>query len=213
MIMKRKITAMLLCLCAASAAGQDMKSVFVNIPDIYIPQLEIAWRKDIADLFLSGKEARLQNTMNGTSRLLNLTADYLRIQTTERTTVDMKLLPLVNDTYIICMITTVAGPAPDSRIEFYTTEWKPLDGSSIFTPMPVDGFIRADADRDSDDFKDAMACLDIDLIRYSLNPGDNNLAAEYTTPLYLSSMERTKVMAFLKEEPRVYVWKKGFFEP
>ena len=211
--MKRKIAALIICLYAASAMAQDMKTVFVNIPDMYIPQLEIAWRKDIADLFLSGKTARLQNTMNGYSQMINLTADYLRIQTTERTLIDMKLLPLVNDTYIICMITTVSGPAPDSRIEFYTTEWKRLDKASIFSPVPSSAFIRDDADKNSDSFKDAMAYLDVNFIRYSLNPDNDNLTAEYTTPLYLSSEVRSKISPFIKEEPKIYLWKRGFFEP
>lgn len=66
------------------------------MPDQYIPQLEHAWRKDLVDLYTSGKESRLKNTMNGFSTLQKLTNDYLLLQTTERSTVEMKLLPLVN---------------------------------------------------------------------------------------------------------------------
>lgn len=55
-----------------------------------------------------------------------LTNDYLLLQTTERSTVEMKLLPLVNNTYVVCMISTVNGPVPDSRIEFFTTNWEPF---------------------------------------------------------------------------------------
>jgi hypothetical protein len=188
-----------------------MKTLFVNIPDLYIPQLESAWRKDLVDLFLAGKEADLKHTMDGHAHLFKLTDSYILLQTTARTTIEMKRLPLVNDTYIICMVTTLDGPAPDSRVQFYTTDWKPLPNDGIFAPVDVEWFVRADADRNSDAFKDAMARLDMDLISYSLSPDDDNLKAVYTTPLYLSPTERAKVMPFLKEELKVYVWKKGFF--
>lgn len=98
--------------------AQDMDAVFVAMPDQYVPQLENAWRKDLIDLYNSGKEAKLKNTMNGFSTLKKLTDDYLLLQVTDRSTVEMKLLPLVNDTYVVCMVTTVYGPIPDSQVEF-----------------------------------------------------------------------------------------------
>jgi hypothetical protein len=210
--MKRLVAAIfLLCSFLPASKGQDMKTLFTGIPDTFIPQLEAAWRKDLIDLFESGKEARLQNTMNGYSKLLALSEDYLLLQATERTTIELKRLPLINDTYIICMATTVEGPAPDSRIRFYTTGWQPLESGNLFTPVPASWFIKEDVDTESNAFKEAMASLDMDLIRYNLSPGDQNLSATYTTPLYLSREERAKVAAFLKDTPKVYVWEKSFF--
>lgn len=123
--MRRVIVTLLICVFALGMNAQDMTSVFTAMPDQYIPQLEHAWRKDLVDLYTSGKESRLKNTMNGFSTLQKLTNDYLLLQTTERSTVEMKLLPLVNNTYVVCMISTVNGPVPDSRIEFFTTNWEP----------------------------------------------------------------------------------------
>ncbi|MDR0537095.1 MAG: DUF3256 family protein [Tannerellaceae bacterium] len=209
--MKRiSITITALALSAAIAA-QDMKTLFTNMPDAYIPQLEIAWRKDLIDLFQSGKEARLKNTMNGYSQLWNLTDDYIRVQTTERSSIEIKLLPLVNNTYIICMVSTVEGPAPDSRLQFYTTDWQPLDARQMFTPIDADYFIKDDVDRESAAFKDAQALLDMDLIKYSLSPDNTNLTATYATTLYLSPTERAKVSPFLKDVPKTCTWEKAFF--
>jgi len=68
----------LLCVCSLSnAIAQDMATFFINMPDHYLPQLEDAWRKDLVDLFQSGKQAVLDNTMNGRSTLKTLTRDYL----------------------------------------------------------------------------------------------------------------------------------------
>ncbi|MDR3142690.1 MAG: DUF3256 family protein [Tannerellaceae bacterium] len=210
--MRRYVYILILCVCALGIKAQDMKAVFIAMPDRYIPQLESAWRKDLADLYGSGKEARLKNTMGGYSQLTKLTGDYLSLQTTERSVVEMKLLPLVNDTYIICMVTTVSAPAPDSRIDFYTTGWKPLAVADLISPVSADWFIKEEADRDSDACKDALSHLDMDLIRYRLSPDNQTLEAVYTTPLYLGAEERAKVTPFLKDTPKVYTWEKFRFK-
>lgn len=132
--MKRLFLSILLCVFVWGMKAQEMDAVFVAMPDQYVPQLENAWRKDLIDLYNSGKEAKLKNTMNGFSTLKKLTDDYLLLQVTERSTVEMKLLPLVNDTYVVCMITTVYGPVPDSQVEFFTTDWKLLDSADLYTP-------------------------------------------------------------------------------
>ena len=95
--MKRLFLSILLCVFVWGMKAQEMDAVFVAMPDQYVPQLENAWRKDLIDLYNSGKEAKLKNTMNGFSTLKKLTDDYLLLQVTERSTVEMKLLPLVND--------------------------------------------------------------------------------------------------------------------
>lgn len=206
--MKRYIILFLSCLFCMSVYAQDMAALFSGMPDSYLPQLETAWRKDLVDLYNSGKEARLQNMIAGHSELKKLTPDYLLLQTTERSTLEMKLFPLVNNTPIICVVTTVYGPVADSRVDFYSPEWEPLDAEELFTPASQEEFLRADADRQSAAWLDALSLLDMELIHYQLNPESLTLSATYTTPSYLSEEARTKVAPFLREEPKVYTWNK-----
>ena len=79
--MKRLFLSILLCAFAWGMKAQEMDAVFVAMPDQYVPQLENAWRKDLIDLYKSGKEAKLKNTMNGFSTLKKLTDDYLLLET------------------------------------------------------------------------------------------------------------------------------------
>ena len=210
--MKRLILSILVCIFAFGVKAQEMDALFVSMPDQNIPQLENAWRKDLIDLYKSGKEARLKNTMNGFSSLDSLTSDYLFLQVTERSAVEMKLLPLVNNTKVICMIRTVNGPVADSRIEFFTTDWQPLAVSDLFTPVDPDWFIKEDTDKNSNAFQDAVSRLDMNLIRYNLSPDNLTLTATYTTPLYLSKEDRKMVTPFIKESPKVYTWEKYHFK-
>jgi len=202
-------------LCVISvtvASAQDMAAFFTAIPDQYLPQLEDAWRKDLVGLYQSGEPAVLENTMTGHSTLQKLTSDYLLLQVTERSTMEIRFLPLINNTFIACMITTVFAPVADSRVEFFTMEWQALPASEIWTPVNVDFFVKEDTDRNDENFQEALSYLDMDLIHYHLDPDQLIMEAKYTTPEYLSSEERAKVRSLLKDTPKVYRWKAGRFE-
>lgn len=210
--MKQLIISIFLALCAFNAGAQDMAGLFVKMPDEYMIGLEGAWRKDLVDLYQAGKEAKLQNMMQGTSQLMKLTPDYLKIQTSGRSTVELRRLPLVNHTYIICMVTTVSAPASDSRIHFFTTDWKPLPDDGLYSPVSVDDFLLPDVDTTDVAFLDVMAALDMDLFVYRLNEDAQTLTAEYTTLYYLDTAMRDKAKQFFKTEPKVFTWAKGRFE-
>lgn len=210
--MKRIFFVIWLSVLTVGLAAQGMGEIFESMPDQFVPQLESAWRKDLVDLYKNGKEAKLKNTMNGFSVLKQLTDDYLLLQSTERSIIEMRLLPLVNHTHLICMVTTIYAPAPDSRIDFFTTDWKPLDASALFTPVPKEWFMKEDADPQSTAYIEALARLDMNLQKYSLDPEQLTLTIEWATPQYLSDADAKYVAPFLKQEPKVYRWENHRFQ-
>lgn len=210
--MKRLFLTLAFGLATFAASSQEIGTLFCQMPDQYIPQLENAWRKDLTDLYKDGKEARLKNNMNGYSTIEKMTADYLRLQSTERTRIELRRLPLINDTYIICMITTVFGPAPDSRIAFFSTDWKPIDASTLWEPASRKDFFRANADTTTVNWQETAAAADIDLIEYRMDEEKPVITAVYTTPQYLSDENRKKISAYLDPAPKQYVWKQSRFE-
>ncbi len=210
--MKRILFGLLLVCLVTPAVAQRMEEIFIKMPADVIIQLEEAWRKDLVDLYKSGKTATLENTMQGKSSLLKLTDDYLLLQSTERSTVEMKLLPLVNNTHVICMITTVSAPVADSRVLFFSTDWIPLPAERLYEPVTADWFWKERADNSSAEYLEAKSQLDMSLIKYSLHAENKSLTAEYTTPLYLDEASRGKIVSWLKEVPKQYEWKLGRFE-
>lgn len=210
--MKRVLTIVWLAFCVFQLKAQNMAEVFVSMPDEYVPQLEDAWRKDLVDLYNSGENAQLKNNMNGTSRLVKLTKDYLLLESTERTTLELKLLPLVNNTFVICKIITVKAPVADSRIAFFSPDWKPLNASDLLEPVTAGWFIREDADKESMAFQESTSRLDMDLFEYKLSPDDYTLTQIYTTPQYTDKETQKKLKPFLKDSPKVYTWTKSYFK-
>ncbi len=210
--MKRIVLLCLLLVSVLPLKAQDMAAVFIAMPDEYVPQLEDAWRKDLVDLYRSNEKARLKNNMNGYSTLEKLTDNYLLLQSTERTTIEMKLLPLVNNTFVICQVVTVKGPVADSRVSFFSPDWKLLDATDMLTPVAADWFIREDADKSSVTYIESTSRLDMDLFRFQLSPDDYTLTQTYTTPEYLDKETQKKLKPFLKDAPKVFTWKKSSFE-
>lgn len=210
--MKQTLLVLICCFFPFFAQSAEIEKIFTSMPDSMIPQLEEPWRKDLIALHKSGKEARLQNLMNGYSKLEEMTDDFIAIQVTERSRIEIKLLPLINNTHIVCLIRTAYGPVPDSQLSFYTTDWEPIANNGMFTPTSPEWFYKEKIDKNDPTFQFIQARLDMCLFKYSLSGDSNTLTVEYTTPLYLNKEEQQKAAAFLKDTPRTYVWKASRFE-
>lgn len=211
--MRRTLLYLFFAVCGSvSVNAQNMASIFISMPDKNVPQLEDAWRKDLVDLYNSKEEARLKNNMDGYSKLIKLTDDYLLLESTERTTVEMKLLPLVNNTFVICKVVTINGPVPDSRVTFYSPEWVQLDGSDLLTPVDAGWFISENADTASINYQESISRLDMDMFQFKLSPDNLTLTQIYTTPQYVDKETRQKLNGILKEEPKVFTWTKSYFK-
>ena len=209
-MIRKGMIALLAAVACCGLRAQDMASVFTAMPNQYIPQLEDAWRKDLVELFRAGKEARLKNTMDGYSCLTALTNDYLCLRTTDRSEVEMKLLPLVNNTFVVCMVKTVEGPVPDSRVAFYSTDWQPLPAADLMA-WPEGTWPLREGARQDEAFVECEGTLDMDLFRYQLNPSEPTLRVTYTTPLYVDQQTRERLQPFLVAEPLCLHWKFGHF--
>ena len=207
--MKHFIAGLFITCTFFAARAQKMEDYFIRIPNDFIVQLEEAWRKDLVDLYKSGKPAILENTMQGKSVLKKLTDHYLLLQSTESSTVELKLLSLVNNTQIICMIETVYAPVADSRVSFYTTDWQLLPSGDIFTPVAEEWFRIENPDLSSREY---FKQLNIFLVKYSLSDENENLTAEYMTPLFLDDDTRQRLKPLIKPDPKIYTWKSGRFE-
>ena len=116
---------MLLCILSISSAfAQDMKSVFISMPDSIAPLLTKVNKEDCVDFLVYDMKAEVKNRFGGVTELKVLTDDYLFLQTTANSSMEMKLLPVNDSTKVVCMIKTVCSSACDSEVHFYSSDWK-----------------------------------------------------------------------------------------
>lgn len=122
-------------LCVLSLHAQDMKTLFIAMPDSMAPLLTKVNREDCVDFLASNMKAEVKNRFGKVSELKKLTDDYLFLQTTGSSSMEMKLLPLNDSVKVICVINTVCGPVCDSEIRFI------VHGGSNWRKVILSGFL------------------------------------------------------------------------
>ncbi len=194
----RKSLLIILLLCAAvlQMRAQEMRTIFLEAPDSIFPLISKSYRADMVDYIDAGMTAKVNNSLDGTSVLEGLAPDFMRLAVTASSTMQLKLLPLENDT-VICVVKSVVAEAVDSRIYFYDKEWNALDGAGLFCFPSIGDFFVSSADEYVD-------MCDIYLVSLTLSAADNTLVVEYTMPAYMSVDDAQRVKPLLRK--LVYCW-------
>ena len=197
-------------LCAVPVAAQDMKSVFVNMPDSIVPLLTKVNREDCVDFLASDMKAVVKNRFDCSAELKTLTADYLQMQLTEVSTLELKLLPLKDSVQVICMVRTVCASACDSEVRFFGTDWKELPASDYFA-LPSEEVFYLPKDSVGGEYDELRTKADLYLVKASLSPDDASLTLKYDTPSYINKEDREKLAACLRKASVVLEWREEGF--
>jgi len=211
--MKSKIvfTVLLLSFITRLTQGQTASELFVKMPDPAFLPLTVSDRLDLIDLYKAGERAIVKNGFEDSCSIIRMTDDYLQIQIGKNTT-ELFLLPMINDSKIAGLIQTVCAPVCDSHLEFYTTAWKKLATSAFITLAGKNDFLKESVNIDNEEVRNALIPLDISLMQLHYDPDKQELQQSYTTPEYLSKLDRIKVMPYLKETPKRFKWNLTRFE-
>ena len=201
---------LLLLLCPVRA--QEIKELFIQIPDSLSLLLTKVNREDFADFLESNMKAQVKNRFDGTSEMKKLTSDYLFLQETPQSTVEMKLLPVNDSLKVICYVKTVCAPVCDSRVRFFSTAWKELPASDYLLLPQEDEFYSVTDTTDTNKLEKLRAKADMYLLNASLSADNRSLTFTYTTPEYLNEEESTELSPFLRKDPIVLEWKNGRYE-
>ncbi len=183
--------------------AQDAKTLFSQMPDTILSIFTEINRADFADFLESNMTARIKNRLNGNSEMKTLTGDYILLETTSKSSWQMKLLALNDSTSIICTITTVAGPAKDSSIGFYTTGWEQLP-TEHFISLPVEEDFLPPADG-TEEYTNLRKTADMFLRKAALSSTDTTLTFTYTTPDYLDKKTAEELEKYISPTV-IYQW-------
>ena len=82
----------LLCGAVSQMRSQEMRTIFLEAPDSVLPLLSKSYRADMVDYVDAGMTARVTNSLDGSSTLEELAADYMRLAVTASSTMQLKLL-------------------------------------------------------------------------------------------------------------------------
>ena len=199
-------------LFGAQAKSQNIKEIFKAMPAEMTPLLTANDKADFIDFMDSKMDAKVQNLLGGTSLMTRLSSDYLYVQMTKNSSLQMKLLPY-KETYLIALINTVYGPARDSKLHVYNANWEKFVGEPLFTKPKLDDFFKLDlflADKSNSKLADLRA-VDVSLVELSFDADNLNIEVELHSLGYLDKELRDKLMPFFTKE-LMYTWKDNHFE-
>ena len=209
--MRRYLSFFALLFCFLSVFGQDMKTVFVAMPDSLTPLLTKVNKEDCIDFLASNMKAEVKNRFDKPAEMKVLTEDYMQLQMTENSTLEMKLLPLNDSVKVVCMVKTVCASACDSNIHFYSSDWKEELSSADFLQKPSQDAFFLQADPASEEYVLARKTADVNLMKAVLSKEDATLTFIYTTPDYMNKETREKLEPYLRKDPVVLQWQDGKF--
>ena len=209
--MKKSILLMLLSCLALSMAAQDMKSVFISMPDSITPFLTKVNKEDCVDFLDSNMKAEVSTRLGGTAEMKVLTDDYVWMQTTPTSSLEMKLFPVNDSVKVVCMVKTVCASACDSHIRFYASDWSKQFRTEDFLQAPTGESFFLPNDSLTDEALVVRKKADMHLLKASLSKDDASLTFIYTTPEYLNKEDREKLLPHLRQEPIVLKWENGKF--
>lgn len=205
--MKKKIIGLIACMMWAGWSGaQEMKTVFVNMPDSVSGVLTEVNRADCVDFLASNMKAQVTNRYNRQSELKALTEDYLYLQATPEVAWEMKLLPVNDSVKVVCFIHSVSAPVCDSRIEFYTTNWEPLVAEDYLQQPVADMFYLPTDSLHADSLALLRKSADLTFLKASLSPDDTSLSYEYTTLDYVGKEVADKLKGYIRKSPIRFKW-------
>lgn len=191
---------MALMLVAARAA--DLRTLFVGMPDSIMPTMTKSERMDFLDYMDSGMRARVRNKLGGESVMTAFSDRSLTVMTSQSGRVEMVLFPLKNGENLICIIKTVTARYEDSRIQFYSEDWKSVPVEELIELPGFDDYLTKKAlSSDSLDVFKKMSMLRLQ----SVAAVDGGLEFRYSSLEDLGE-EAERYKSWFKPEPLRYIW-------
>jgi hypothetical protein len=194
-------------------SAQNINVIFLSMPENMILGLDDATKNKLLSNPEDTADMVVQRGDFGEIERLAISSDFISLQTSESGATQIKLLPLINDSKIICVVKTVCGKACDSKVQFYTTKWIPIPQGTLLPAINKDSFIITGTNRDSQEFRNAYAALDMNPVIMELSADDTYLEASYDIQNYLTSEDYKKIEPYLIENPKRYTWNKLSFKP
>ncbi len=162
------------------------------------------------DFIDSGMKAVVRNKMEGESELLSIDDRNLRMRYTGISDVSIKLFYYRDSIPLICLVHTISGRLPDSRLSFYDTDWNQMDGRRLLSEPSLDNFIVKDLPKDSVALYRSISSMNTVKISF---PAESDAVSFEYTGLSFMGQDSVRFSAFFRSEPIVYDWNGRRFIP
>lgn len=193
-------------LIALTCSAQKMGELFKTMPQYVLPGFSEA---DKIMLLVDTALTSIPYPLGNIERI-NYTDDFLKIKTSSRGNLQIKLLPLINNTKIVCVVKTVCGQACDSQIQFYSTEWNPIESEPLLPHLSAEMFFDR-SQKNNIDFEKALRLIDMEPIKAEFKCGSDDLTLIFDYESYVSAENVELIKSFIKQDSITLRWNKTSF--
>lgn len=213
--MKKLLPIIFLLFGISGLYGQAIEWAFVNLPEQYLPlftnekRAELIFRHNV-----SGMDT-ISNNFNGISRLreIDIVHEYLKIDLTEKSTFELKILPTNDLTPVIVFSHTVCAPVCDSHLAFFNSEFRRLntDMNLIFPEIAISDFLDATKIHAAGEtLENIVRKYDVLLASVFLQK-DNTILVQSNTKELLPSEIYEEILPYIIGDKILLTWEDGVF--
>src|SRR5690554_5367525 len=141
----------------------------------------------------------------GEVQKLRQSNDFLQIRTSAVGTTQLKMLPVAEDSVIVCLIKTVCGDICDSNITFYTTDWEILQKKQFMPLVAAENFFDS-SQKEANNYKYALSLPDIYPISAEFSDGSSDLTLRFNYREYLNDDQIAEIQPYLKSDSIILKW-------
>ena len=198
---------LLFCCITFSGFGQTIDTVFRTMPDEILPAFSEANKTMLlVDTSLSVIPYPL-----GKIERVDYTDSFLSMKTSDVGTLQLKLLPLVNNTQIISVVKTVCSKKVcDSEVRFFTDKWEEIDRKSLLPDIQPEVFFDS-SKLNTLDFKIAVSHINIYPLHLQFSKENDDLTVTFDFNGVLSAEDLKKIEPFVEKESITLSWNKSMF--
>lgn len=190
--------------CTAQAAT-GFADIISNMPKEIVPYINDNMRAELVNSIKSGDTIGISSMLQERIAIDTIAADFIRIKATQKTTIQLRLLPVSDSTSIICMVKTLEVPIRESRISFFTTSWSLLEsdyGLPAFTDSAttIDSLTCKPDDMSEDKYKEYLACIDPVVTHADISSADGSITFGLGISPFITSEERSGIMRIIRQK-------------
>lgn len=169
--------------------AQNMRQIWLEMPDSIVPYLNRSLRTELADYVTMGMKSEVINALRDTTRIEKLTDDYILVQLSNATKLEIKSL----DASTIAMVQTWCGPLAESKLSLFSNNWEVKPLNIDVSPM----FVKPDT-MSQQRYSELLDMANVTMNEMQLSVKDNSLTIKYSVPL-LSSTDKKEMQAILRQ--------------
>ncbi len=169
--------------------AQNMRQIWLEMPDSIVPYLNRSLRTELADYVTMGMKSEVLNALRDTTRIEKLTDDYILVQLSNATKLEIKSL----DASTIAMVQTWCGPLAESKLSLFSNNWEAKQLNIDVSPM----FVKPDT-MSQQRYSELLDMANVTMNEMQLSVKDNSLTIKYSVPL-LSSTDKKEMQVILRQ--------------